>query len=96
MRDGEGHGVMEAAMDLIRHTDVATRMSAAAVLYNISRLLPKDETVQVLQLGSGLAHHLQEKTDGETGGPTSAPAPAHSCFSKENVDSILKEPVGTI
>lgn len=76
MREGEGFGVMEAAMDLVRHSDLATRMSAAAVLFNISRLLPKDETVEVLQLGSGLAHHLQEKTDGETGGATSEPAPA--------------------
>lgn len=67
VREGQGTGVMDVALELIGHTDLATRMSAAAVLYNVSRLLPKEETIEVLQLASGLAHHLKEKTDGETG-----------------------------
>ena len=66
VKEGEGAGVMESAMELINHADLATRMSAAGVLYNIARLLPKGEAIEVLQLASGLAHHLTVKTDGET------------------------------
>jgi hypothetical protein len=58
----------------VTHADLATRMSAAAVLYNVSRLLPKIESVEVIQLASGLAHKLQTKTDHETGAHACAPA----------------------
>jgi hypothetical protein len=43
------------------------RMSAAAILYNVSLYLPKEEGVEMVQISSGVQVGLDSDVDDETG-----------------------------
>ena len=58
---------IEAALDLINHDDATVRMSAAAILYNVSLYLPKEEGLEMVQISSGVQVRLVSQVDDETG-----------------------------
>ena len=67
MRPGAAADIIDAALDLIKSADATIRMSAAAVLFNVSLYLPKVEGLEMVQISSGVAHRLESDVDDETG-----------------------------
>lgn len=67
MRPGAAAETIDAALDLINSPDATMRMSAAAVLFNVSLYLPKEEGLEMVQLSSGISHRLESQVDDETG-----------------------------
>ena len=64
---GAAAETIDAALDLINSADATMRMSAAAVLFNVSLYLPKEEGLEMVQLSSGISHRLESQVDDETG-----------------------------
>ena len=69
MRLGAAAETIDAALDLINSPDATMRMSAAAVLFNVSLYLPKEEGLEMVQISSGISHRLESPVDDETGQP---------------------------
>lgn len=67
MRPGAAADIIDAALDLINSADATIRMSAAAVLFNVSLYLPKVEGLEMVQISSGVAYRLESEVDDETG-----------------------------
>jgi len=57
---------IDCGLELVGREDMALRMSAAALLYNIALHLPKVESIEMVQLLSGMAHTLSNELDEET------------------------------
>jgi len=57
---------IDCGLELVGREDMALRMSAAALLYNIALHLPKVESIEMVQLISGMAHTLSRALDEET------------------------------
>ena len=64
---GAAAETIDAALDLINSPDATMRMSAAAVLFNVSLYLPKEEGLEMVQLSSGISHRFESQVDDETG-----------------------------